>query len=214
MTIALVVAFAVIAAADWWLADQEPRPALRPVTKLVATALLIVLAATAGEMDSFARFWLVAAVALCFAGDALLLGNSEQHFLAGLGAFAFGHLCYVVTALFVGVSIWRMWPAAIFLVALLGFRLVSQTIPGARRVGGQPMAVAVGVYAAVISLMVLGATGTGSWAAAVGAMLFAVSDWIIGYTRFVRRIPHDGPAVMATYHVGQLLLIAGLIAAG
>lgn len=214
MTVALVVVFAVVAVADWWLADQEPRPALRPLTKLAATALLIALAATAGEMDSFARLWLVAAVALCFAGDALLLGATEQHFLAGLGSFAFGHLCYVVTALFVGVSVGRMWPAAIFLVALLGYRFVTQTLPGARRRGGAAMGAAVGGYAVVISLTVLSATGTAHWAAAAGAMLFAVSDWIIGYTRFVRRFSHDGAAVMATYHAGQLLLIAGLIAAG
>lgn len=214
MTVALVAVFAVAAVGDWWLADQEPRPRFRPATKLAATALLVALAATAGEMDSFDRFWLVVAVVSCFAGDALLLGSTEQHFLAGLGAFAFGHLCYVVTALFVGVSIGRMWPAAVFLVALLGFRFVTHTIPGARQAGGRPMAIAVGIYAVVISLMVASAAGTGHWAAAVGAMLFAVSDWIIGYTRFVRRIPHDGAAVMATYHAGQLLLIAGLIAAG
>jgi len=165
-------------------------------------------------MDSTARLWLVVAVTLCFAGDALLLGDSEPHFLAGLGAFAVGHLGYVLTAVIVGISIGRIWPALIFLLILLGYRFVTHTLPGARQAGGPPMAIAVGGYAVVISLMVLSATGTGNWAAAIGAMLFAVSDWIIGYTRFVRRFPHDGAAVMATYHTGQLLLIAGLIAAG
>ena len=69
-------------------------------------------------------------------------------------------------------------------------------------------------YAIVIATMVTTATGTPVWVAAVGAMLFAISDWMIGYNRFVQPFAWARVGVMATYHIGQLLLIAGLIAGG
>ena len=43
-------------------------------------------------------------------------------------------------------------------------------------------------------------------------MSFAVSDWILGFDRFVRSLRCAPLAVMVTYHVGQLLLILGLAA--
>ena len=75
------------------------------------------------------------------------------------------------------------------------------------------MMVAVAAYSLIISAMVVTATGTASWLAAVGAMTFAVSDSIIGYDRFVRPVRRADLPVMVTYHVGQLLLVLGLIAA-
>jgi len=45
-------------------------------------------------------------------------------------------------------------------------------------------------------------------------MLFAASDTIVGYNRFVKPVPQAQVAIMSTYHAGQLLLILGLVAAG
>ena len=66
----------------------------------------------------------------------------------------------------------------------------------------------------VISAMVITATGTRSWVAALGAMLFATSDSIIGYNRFVTSVESADLPIMVAYHGGQVLLILGLIAAG
>ena len=65
-------------------------------------------------------------------------------------------------------------------------------------------------YAAVISAMVLTATGSGSWWAALGAALFAASDWVLGLDRFARPWRYARIVVIVTYHVGQALLILGL----
>lgn len=215
LTAGLVAAFAVLAVANW-VAVAPATPDARQVatTKTAATVALIALAALAGQMDTGARVALVVAVTLCLAGDVALLGDGEARFLAGLGAFAAGHVAYVVTALGVGVAWPRLAVAVPFLAVLFGFRFVTRTIPAARRHGGTPMMAAVIVYAAVIATMVVTATGTPCWAAAVGAMLFAISDWMIGYDRFVQPFRHARVAVMSTYHLGQLLLIAGLIAGG
>lgn len=211
MTAALVACFAVVAASNWW-GVATGRRAIVIVTKPLATALLVALAATAGSIEGGARVALIVAVVFGLLGDVALLFDGETAFMAGLGSFAIGHAAFVVTALLVGVSWTTALLAVPFLAVLLGWRFLPQTVPGARRAGGPPLMVAVLVYAAVISAMVLTATGTGRWAAAVGAMSFAASDWVLGFNRFVRPLRHAGVVVMVTYHVGQLLLILGLAA--
>ena len=209
----LIVAFVVVACVDWivvWRGDRR----WRPFTKIGATLLLVAIAAVAGDMAGDARAALVVAVVLCLAGDVALLGDGGARFLGGLGAFALGHGAYVATALLVGVSWPRLAIAFPFLAVLLGVQAASGMLPGARRHGGAAMMVAVAIYSGIISAMVITATGTSCWLAAVGAMLFATSDSIIGYNRFVKPVRNADVAVMSTYHAGQLLLILGLIAAG
>ena len=104
-------------------------------------------------------------------GDIALLGDGDAAFAAGLSAFAFGHVGYVVAALGVGFALGWAVCGAVFVAALLGFRFVGRTLPGARRLGGTAIAVAVGVYACVISVMVVTAWGSGVLPAAVGAAL-------------------------------------------
>ncbi len=209
----LVVAFAVLAVADWLVIVGSSRHR-RALTKTAATVVLVAIAATAGEMAGDARVALVIAVLACLAGDIALLGDDDAHFLAGLGAFAAGHVAYVVTALLVGVSWPRLAWAFPFLVVVLAVQASSRMIPLAAARAGAAMAVAVAAYSLIISAMVVAATGTGSWLAAAGAMLFAVSDTLIGYSRFVRPVRRADLAIMVTYHVGQLLLILGLVVAG
>jgi uncharacterized membrane protein YhhN len=209
----LVGAFVVVAAADWHMV-WHGRDDRRPLTKTAATVLLVLIAAAVGEMAGDARAALVVAVVLCLIGDVALLGDSDEHFLVGLAAFALGHVAYVVTALLVGVSWPRLAVAFPVLAALLGFQAVSRMLPGALRAGGATMLVAVTVYSLIISAMVVTATGTPSWLAFAGATLFAVSDSMIAHNRFVQPFPRADLPIMVTYHAGQLLLILGLIAGG
>jgi uncharacterized membrane protein YhhN len=212
-TVGLVTAFVVLAIADW-VVIWRGLDRLRPLTKTAATVALVAVAALAGDMAGDARAVLVVAVAFCLAGDVALLGTSERRFLVGLSTFAFGHLAYIVTALLVGVS----WPRLAWgfpvLAALLGFQAMTGMLAGAARRGGVPMLVAVAVYSLIISAMVVAAFGTASWVAAAGATLFAISDSMIGYVRFVSSRRRADLPIMVTYHVGQLLLVGGLIAGG
>lgn len=215
VAVGLVAAFAVFAIANWRAVAGTARDASQvAITKTGATATLVVFAAWAGDMGGDARATLVVAVVLCLAGDIALLGRSDGRFLAGLGAFALGHVGYVACALLVGVEGSRMTVAIGFLAVLLVFQAATKMLPGAKQHGGTPMLAGVAVYTVIISAMVLTATGTTSWVAMAGAKLFAVSDTMIGYNRFVRPFRGADVAIMATYHAGQLLLIAGLIAAG
>jgi uncharacterized membrane protein YhhN len=209
----LVAVFVALACADW-AAIWRRADGRRRITKPAATTALVAVAALAGEMAGDARATLVVAVVLCLAGDVALLDKSERRFLLGLAAFAFGHVAYIVTALLVGVSWPRLAAAFPVLTVLLWFQAASRILPGARRRGGDVLLVAVAVYSLIISAMVVTAFGTASWLAAAGAALFALSDALIAYHRFVRPVALADLPIMVTYHSGQLLLVGGLIIAG
>jgi uncharacterized membrane protein YhhN len=97
------------------------------------------------------------------------------------------------------------------LVGTVGRVLVG----AARRVG---LAAPVAVYLVAICGMAIAATRTGLPAAILGAWLFVASDTMLAWGRF--KAPASGStrgaarlrvAVIVTYHVGQVLLVAALV---
>jgi uncharacterized membrane protein YhhN len=205
----LLIAAAVMAIVDWW-AVATGRRRVEHVAKPLTMALLVGVAATAGDPSSDVRVWLVVGAALGLVGDIALMAKGEVAFMIGLGAFSLGHLAYAVSALYVGFdSAWALIGLA-YMVVLLAFRFATRTVPGARRLGGSTVAGAVVFYACVISAMVITAWGSAVALAGVGAMAFAASDWVLGHERFVGPIPGGRMSVMVPYHIGQALLIVGL----
>ncbi len=197
---------------DWWAVLRGKRR-LEWFAKPATMAVLVGVAAIAGDTTGDVRAWIVVGALFGLVGDVALLGEGEAAFMAGLGAFAVGHLAYAVGAVLVGFEpVWALSGAA-FIVALLSYRFVGRTVPGARAQGGPVLAGAVLFYAAVISVMTVTAWATGAWLAAVGASMFAVSDWVLGHQRFVGPLPGRRLSVIVPYHVGQALLIVGLVTA-
>ena len=209
MWVALVIAAAVIAIVDWW-AVATGRRRVEHVAKPLTMALLVSVAATAGDPGNDVRVWLVLGAALGLVGDIALMGDGEVAFMIGLGAFSLGHVAYAVSALYVGFDPAWALVGVVYIVALLSFRFATRTVPGARRLGGSVLAGAVVFYACVISAMVVTAWGSAVALAGVGAMAFAASDWVLGHERFVGPIPGGRMSVMVPYHIGQALLIVGL----
>jgi uncharacterized membrane protein YhhN len=210
--IALLAAAAIAAGVDWW-AVHTGRRSVEIVAKPLAMALLVGVAATAGDPDGDVRAWLVAGALLGLVGDIALLSNAAVPFMIGLGAFALGHLAYTVAALSIDFDPGWAVPGILFAVSLFAFRFISRIVPGARAAGGTVLAGAVIFYGCVISAMVITAWGTGAALAGVGAMLFVSSDWVLGYQRFVAPLPVGRLGVIVPYHVGQALLIVGLATA-
>jgi uncharacterized membrane protein YhhN len=205
----VLLAAAVAAVVDWWAVGTDRRTAeqfAKPATML----LLVAVAATWGDVAGDVRAWLVVGAVFGVGGDVALLGTGEAAFMAGLSSFAAGHLAYAVAASSLGVDVAWMAAGLLVMVALLGFRFVTRTVPGARRAGGGVLAGAVVFYAVVITVMVVTAWGTGLVLAASGATTFAVSDWVLGHRRFAGPLPGGRLAIMVPYHVGQALLIVGL----
>ena len=189
------------------------RRAVEIWAKPLTMALLVGVAATAGDPSGDVRVWLVVGAALGLVGDVALLGDSEPAFMVGLGAFALGHLAYAVAAVSIGFDIRWAIPGIVFMAVLLAFRFVTRIVPGRARRRRCRLAGAVVFYACVISAMVITAWGTGAWLAGVGAIAFAVSDWVLGHQRFVGPLPGGRLSVIVPYHVGQALLIVGLATA-
>ena len=66
---------------------------------------------------------------------------------------------------------------------------------------------------AVIGAMLVVAWLTGEPLVAAGATVFVASDAILSVNRFVRPVPHGRLLLMVAYHVGQALIVAGVLGA-
>jgi uncharacterized membrane protein YhhN len=154
------------------------------------------------------RSWFVAALVFSLAGDVLLMLSHEQ-FVAGLVAFLVGHLCYIA-------GFWTDGPSAVafagsaVVVALAIGVLARRILPSVR--ASEPGLVGpVAGYMLVIGVMVATAIAVGNPLAAAGAVLFAGSDSMIAWDRFVGEFPGAGVSIMVTYHLGQALLVLSLL---
>jgi uncharacterized membrane protein YhhN len=202
-----LIAAAAAAAANWWSRWSHHRPTelwSKPLT-LVA---LIGAAIALDPADPAVRVWFVVALVLSLAGDVLLMLPGD-HFVPGLGAFLLAHLAYVV-----GLAVAGLDPLGVLeglLVVGAAFGVVGSRLVAGIRASEPAMAGPVTAYMGVISAMVVCAFGTGDGVAIAGAVLFYVSDALIGWGRFVRPFDWGRLAVMVTYHVGQVLLVLSLL---
>ena len=200
--VALVMAGG-LALVDWWAVHRR-RPAIESLAKPAAMVALVVAAAT-GTAEPV-RPWLVAALLLGLVGDVLLLPAVDR-FVAGLAAFLAGHLALVGAAMAAGLS-GTGAPALGLVGAAVAVVAVGRPIVAA--VAGSRLRWPVVAYVTVIAAMLAAVVGTGRWVAAAGAVLFALSDSLLGWTRFVTPRHDRRWLVHATYHLGQGLLVVGL----
>lgn len=212
-TTVLLIVTVVIAAADWVAVARKQHR-----VELVAKPLtLIVLIAATGFADTGqAKPWLMAGLVLGLLGDVFLMFSDESArsadsaFLAGLGSFLLGHLAYLVAFTRHGLHGWQMLAGAL-VVGGVSALTVPHVLQGARAHGGTPLAAAVGGYAAALGAMTILGFGTAAVATAVGALLFLLSDTTIARQRFVSPMLRGPLIIIVTYHLGQILIVAGLI---
>jgi uncharacterized membrane protein YhhN len=207
VSLGCLAAAAAFAMGDW-IAKLRQLRWLEYVCKPATLAALVAVATTITPVhDAGARRdWFVAALALSLLGDVLLMLPADA-FVAGLGAFLAGHVLYVA-------GFWSHGPAgALFAVVLVAVLAVLS--PVATRIltalrGEREMAVPVALYMAVIAVMASSALSSGSLLAALGAVLFVVSDTMIAWNRFVRPFAAAEVGIMVTYHLGQAGLVLSL----
>lgn len=205
---AWALAFAAAAAVADWVARARDSKRVEYVAKPAATVGLLAAAALLDPADPGRRWWFVAALAWSLAGDVFLMLPSDR-FVAGLASFLVGHLCYVA-------GFWTDPPGGGALAASAAVVVVAVAPVAARvrrgiRTGGHPgLEGPVLAYVAVISAMVASALASGNAWAAGGAAVFAASDSLIAWDRFVRRLAWAPVAIMVTYHLGQAGLVLSL----
>jgi len=150
------------------------------------------------------RAWLAgAALLLCATGDVLL----EIVFVAGMAAFALGHIVYILCFLQWGRVLGlnkRDYPVA-GLVVIVSLGLMAWFFP---RLGG--LMIPALIYQAVITTMVATAMVVKApMLARLGAVIFMLSDTLIAVGKFTSLTPPTG-SVWITYAAAQIMIAWGL----
>jgi uncharacterized membrane protein YhhN len=175
----------------------------------VLAALVVAAAALHPAAGADARqAWFVAALVFSLAGDVLLMLPSEQ-FVAGLSAFLVAHLCYIVGFWTNGPELVPFLIGAVIVALVIG-SLGRRILPAVAR-HDRALVAPVAAYMTVIGVMVATAIAVGNPIAAVGAVLFAASDTMIAWDRFIGPFPSSGVWIMTTYHLGQAGLVVSLL---
>ena len=186
--------------------DKRLEYVCKPGTLTALIVVAVALDPASGASDR--RAWFVAALVFSLLGDVLLMLPRDA-FVAGLAAFLVAHVCYVV-------GFWTDPPAAIAMV-IASVVVVLAVAPIARDgrcalLASEPaLRPPVAIYMVVIATMVASAIASGNVVAAAGAVLFAASDSLIAWDRFVRPVARAEVTIMVTYHVGQILLVLSLL---
>ena len=211
ITIALTAAAGASAlaaiAADWDERRHRSFFVLKPLTTLLVTGV----AASIAWTGPYAQ-WVLVALALSLCGDVFLMygdgaRSDDRAFIAGLGSFLLAHLAFVVAfAHGLGAPTLPGWLAAVvFYAGAMLFVLLP-------RAGALKLPVL--VYCLVLAAMVFAAAArhaslgdADSLRAVLGALLFMLSDSLLGWRRFVGRYRFAQAAILSTYW-GAIGLIA------
>ncbi len=175
---------AALAALYWLWFCYRTASWAKSVVKTASVLALALAAALAGGPAS-----LIAALLLCALGDYLLSRPSETQFMAGIGAFAAGHIAYVMLFLthpLAQPETLFVMPQTVYIALLAGFGVVMALLLWAR---AGAMRVPVLFYIPVILSMgagVLALPALGPLALAhPAALLFILSDFTLAMELFV-----------------------------
>jgi alkenylglycerophosphocholine/alkenylglycerophosphoethanolamine hydrolase len=172
-----------------------------PTVRLIAKpipVLCLLLSVSFTARDRYDRF-IAAGLAFSATGDVLL--EFPRLFVAGLAAFLCAHVSYIM-AFLVQTRRLAMLQAVPFVIWL---GLVFTKL----RPGLGDMTAPVTVYVIAIGVMMWRAAARidgqrATWVAAIGSILFGMSDTLIGLDRFHAPIPGVRYAIILLYWAGQV----------
>lgn len=214
-----------------WLAVRFSWRKIECILKPLAMSMVILWTLTvAGWASEPLLILLIFAQASGLTGDILLL-LSSRWFLLGLSAFLVGHLVYI--GIMVGQIVFTIrefgmrdsviWWLLLILViwgVILGlfYRIVAPKTPKLT----MPLLLwtSIQVYGWILSGLVMISIFTiitmvevnlSMLFLPVGALLFFVSDSLLAFDRFKRKVPKVRIWIMMTYHLAQFSLAAGFL---
>jgi uncharacterized membrane protein YhhN len=198
--IALVAIFGTLAI----IGAETNRRWLLALAKPIATASLLLIV---GPPPTFVVEKLVAfGIVFSIIGDGFLVVQSDRAFFAGTAAFLTAQILYAA-------AFWAMRSPERPIAPVAGVVVVTSSLLVAslwKRAGAMRPAVA--VYGLAITLMVGSALGTlggpmnpvAALCAAIGAVLFYISDATLAWDKFRKPVPHASFVTMGVYWVGQI----------
>ncbi|WP_170464292.1 lysoplasmalogenase [Ruegeria arenilitoris] len=180
----------------------SPRPAsaVRSVFKTASVALLAFVALLSGG-----PLLLTLALALCAVGDALLSHETDSTFMAGIGAFAAGHLAYIALFLthpYSDAALILDKPGYFWSLIILGIVAATMLAPRAGDLKGPVLAYIPIILGMGVTVLALPETGALRWALPA-ALAFIASDLILATEKFL--LPQDHPALRFTPYMIWIL---------
>ncbi|WP_339487614.1 lysoplasmalogenase [Pseudomonas sp. EL_65y_Pfl2_R95] len=171
----------------------------------VIALLLWLRQAPAGTYSRWIRIGLLCSLA----GD-ILLDWPGDLFVFGLGAFLLAHLAYLRA--YLSDCKRPAWAALIIAVIVGGgmFSILASAGLGPLLIPVMCYATAIGamLWRALARVNLPGINPNGAWLAAIGAILFVLSDSLIGIERFVTPFSAAPYAIIVTYWLGQWAIAA------
>lgn len=177
-----------------------------------ATTITIILIALLSSQIPFNIYsiLIIIGLVLSLTGDIFLMFE-EKYFLLGLISFLIAHIFYI----FAFSSITGLDATPFIFIPLIVITGISAKIL-AQKAG--KMKFPVFVYILVISLMLWRGlelyhtlADNASLFAAIGATLFAISDFILGYNKFRNPVPWARVYILSTYYLAQYFISSSII---
>lgn len=202
------------------LALQKNWFKLEVIAKPAVMIVLFIWLVTSAGLEG-ALLWFGLGILFSLVGDVLLMISLDRLFLAGLAAFLLAQIAYII-GFNIPVPEMSIWGVALALIiGMGGARVIRRILEAVTAKGQGRMRIPIAVYGTVISVMLLSAMlkqfdpTWEAWAALLvgtGGFLFYISDIILAWNKFVAPIRHGRIYNIAAYHLGQIALIAGVIA--
>lgn len=168
--------------------------------KPLAALGFILLALYFGALETLYGQVILAGLIFCAFGDVFLLARkSPALFMAGMAAFALGHIAYCFALQSIGGVGVGAWTIVLTVTAVSVFFLYL------RPKLDMTMQIMVGLYAMIIGAMVIFALSTGRLIPALASVMFAASDMCVARDRFVKTEPRNALGITPFYFGAQAL---------
>lgn len=201
-----------------WIAAINNNRKLFVITKPLVMVLLIGFFVVSGGVIQ-EGLWFLFALVFSLAGDILLM-LPPGWFISGLVAFFMAQVTYLIGfnhqlpsfKYILLVALVMLIPVGLVLIVLLKLRSEQREL--------RKLSLPIVCYVLLLAGMAGSAILTllkPTWSffyailAAVGGILFMISDMTLAYDKFVRRLKHSQVFVMTTYHLAQFGLILGFL---
>jgi len=172
------------------------------IAKPLTTSLLVLVALLAKTPERSYQIAIVVGLLLSLAGDVFLMLPGDR-FIAGLVSFLAAHIAYIVAFMGGGDHFALLLPYVLVALAVLAFlwpRLGKLKIPVVIYV----VALVVMAWQAAVRAATIESAFT--MAAAVGAVLFVISDGVLAINRFRLKFHAAQGVIMTTYVAAQMLI--------
>jgi len=203
--IILSVAALVSAGLTIW-SDSAGRKRLYRVAKPLTTVLIIGVAAIAATpLPASYKTLVVIGLLFSLLGDIALMFPAKW-FTAGLVAFLTAHILYILA--FKPGPGHQSSPTVFLPFVLYGLLMFFLLAPGLGKMK-LPVLVYIGVITAMAGFAAgrfVDLGGTPPLLAFAGAILFLISDSVLAYDRFARKVPRAQLLILGTYFPAQLLI--------